>query len=237
MTTIADVLTAAWEQFLDGFQTFLPGLLAMLSLVAVGLVIAWVMAVVLRQVLRVLRFDRLADRSGATGTLRRLALPPASDLAASLVFWLVFAAFLVSGLSALGFSGLEHLVADFVAFLPRLGVGVVMLVAGLVAANFAWRATLLGAVNAGWPSARLVSGAVRWLIIVVAVAMALEQIGVATSIMLTAFAIAFGAVMLGIAIAIGIGGGPVARRLIERQFADRPARPEPGQESEELSHL
>jgi uncharacterized protein YneF (UPF0154 family) len=65
--------------------------------------------------------------------------------------------------------------------------------------------------------------------------MALEQIGVAKTIMLTAFAIAFGAVMLGVAIAIGIGGGQVARRLLERQFPERPpaAAPRP----DELTHL
>lgn len=236
--SIADVLTAAWEEFLDGVQTFLPHLLAMLSLVVVGLVIAWVLAVILRQVLRWVQFDVLADRVGATALLRRFTLPAASDLLATLLFWVVWAAFVVSGFGALGFSGMEHLIADFVAFLPRLGVGCLILVVGLIAANFAWRATLLAAVNSDLPSARLLSAAVRWLIVAVTVAMALEQIGVAKTIMLTAFAIAFGAVMLGVAIAIGIGGGPVARRLIERQFPDPPreAKDESGKTGE-LSHL
>ncbi len=121
------------------------------------------------------------------------------------------------------------------AFLPRLGVGLVILVVGLVAANFAWRATLLAAVNSSLPSARLLSGRVRWLIVALTVAMALEQIGVAKTIMLTAFAIAFGAVMLGVAIAIGIGGGPVARRLLEHQFPETPR--EEKSVPDELTHL
>jgi hypothetical protein len=120
-------------------------------------------------------------------------------------------------------------------FLPRLGAGILILVVGLVAANFAWRATLLAAVNSNLPSARLLSGAVRWLIIALTVAMALEQIGVAKTIMLTAFAIAFGAVMLGVALAIGNGGGEVARRMIERQFPE-PPRDEDSR-PDELSHL
>ena len=69
----------------------------------------------------------------------------------------------------------------------------------------------------------------------ITVAMALEQIGVAKTIMLTAFAIAFGAVMLGVAIAIGIGGGQVAKRILERQFPDAPK--DEGAPSDELSHL
>jgi hypothetical protein len=233
--SIADVLRTAWQEFLSGVELFLPHLLAMLSLVLVGWLVAWVLSFVLRHVLRLVKFDVLADRLGATNLLKKVAMPAASDVLASLVFWLVWAAFLLSSLGALGFSGMDSLAGDFVAFMPRLGVGIVILVVGLVAANFAWRATLLAAVNSSLPSARLLSGSVRWLIVALTVAMALEQIGVAKTIMLTAFAIAFGAVMLGVAIAIGIGGGPVARRLIERQF---PEPPRGGESSpDELRHL
>ncbi len=61
----------------------------------------------------------------------------------------------------------------------------------------------------------------RFLIVILAVAMALEQIAVARAVVLTAFAIAFGAVMFGLALAFGIGGADVARRLLERQFPER----------------
>jgi hypothetical protein len=233
--SIADVLRTAWLEFLKGVQLFLPHLLAMLSLVVVGWLIAWALSFALRHVLRWLKFDVLADRVGATAMLRKVSLPAASVVVASMAFWLVWAAFLLSGLVALGFTGMQDLATEFVAFLPRLGVGIVILVVGLLAANFAWRATLLAAVNSNLPSARLLSGAVRWLIVALTVAMAMEQIGVAKTIMLTAFAIAFGAVMLGVAIAIGIGGGPVARRLLERQFPDRP--PDPVPRPDELTHL
>jgi hypothetical protein len=233
--SIADVLRNAWLEFLQGVQLFLPHLLAMLTLVVVGWLIAWTLSFALRNILRWLKFDVLADRVGATAVLKKVSLPAASVVVASMAFWLVWAAFLLSGLVALGFTGMQNLAAEFVAFLPRLGIGIVILVLGLLAANFAWRATLLAAVNANLPSARLLSGAVRWLIVALTVAMALEQIGVAKTIMLTAFAIAFGAVMLGVAIAIGIGGGQVARRLLERQFPDRP--PDPVPRPDDLTHL
>jgi len=233
--SIGDVLQAAWQEFMTNVEVFLPHLLAMLSLIVVGWLIAWILSFLLRHLLRWTRFNVLAERTGAAAMLKKVALPAASDVVASLVFWLVWTAFLLSGLGALGFSGMETLAHDLVAFTPRLGVGIVILVVGAVAANFAWRATLLAAVNASLPSARLLSGGVRWLIVALTLAMALEQVGVAKTIMLTAFAIAFGAVMLGVAIAIGIGGGPVARRLIERQFPEAPK--EDRKSADELTHL
>jgi len=106
-------------------------------------------------------------------------------------------------------------------------------VLGFVVANFAWRATLIAAVNARVPSPRVVSGAVRALVLILAGAMALDQIALARTIVLTAFAIAFGAVMLGLAIAFGVGGGGIARRILDHWFPER----RQAAESEEFRHL
>ena len=48
--------------------------------------------------------------------------------------------------------------------------------------------------------------------------MALEEVGLATAVVLTAFAITFGALMLGLAIAFGLGGRDAAKQLLEHQF-------------------
>lgn len=229
---IADAMRRSWTDILDGFGAILPRIIAMLSILIAGWLVAALLAFATRLVLRWLRAGTVADRVGLSGMLRRAELPAVEAVAGSLVFWVVFLGFLLSGLSALGFSGMENVTSDFMAFIPRLAVGIVILVVGFLVANFAWRATLLAAVNANLPSARLVSMLVRFLLSLLTIAMALEQIGVARGVVLTAFSIAFGAVMLGLAIAFGIGGGDVARRVLERQFPERPA-PEP----DAISHV
>jgi hypothetical protein len=87
-------------------------------------------------------------------------------------------------------------------------------------------------VNAKVPSPRILSGAVRALVLILTSAMALDQIAVARTIVLTAFTIAFGAVMLGMAIAFGVGGGGIARRILEHWFPERRDPPK-----DELRHL
>ncbi len=229
------VLRNAWTEFADGVIVFLPHLLATLCIIVLGWLVAWFISVVSRQVLRMARFDHLADRIGLTDTLRKVALPKATELAASMAFWLVWLGFLTVALTTLGFSGMDDLTARFIAYLPRVAVSVGILMVGMIAANFAWRATLLAAVNSDLPSARLLSGGVRWLIGALVVVAALEQLGVAKTMMLTAFAIAFGALMLGVGLAIGIGGGPIARRILERQFPDPPGEGAPSKADQ--SHL
>ena len=87
-------------------------------------------------------------------------------------------------------------------------------------------------VRARLPGARLLSGALRLLVIAIGVVMALEQLGMATAVVLTAFAIAFGALMLGLAIAFGLGGRDAARQLLEQHL-----RPREGREDDPTPHL
>lgn len=223
-TMILDALSQAWGNFLNGLAGFLPRLVVTLSIVVAGWIMAAVLSFVTRRLLRWVRFNRFAERAGAAELLRKAELPPADTLLASLTFWVVLIGFLLSGLGTLGFAGVETLVADLLRFVPRLLVALVILAAGLAGSNFAWRATLVAAVNAKLPVARLVAEAVRLLILALAVAMALEQVAVAQAVVLTAFAIAFGAVMLGGAIAFGIGGGPIARRILEQHFPEQGRR-------------
>jgi hypothetical protein len=230
---IANALRAAWDSFAADFETFLPRMLATMAIVLAGWLIAFVLAWVTRRVLGWVRFNRLAERSGAAELLSRADLPAADALLASFVFWLLWVGFLLSGFRTLGFAGMDELMSTFTLFVPRLLVAVIIVVVGIVVANFSWRAALLAGVNANLRSARLLASAVRFLIGILAIAMALEEIAVARAIVQTAFAIAFGAVMLGLAIALGIGGGPIARRLLEHQFPER-SKPV---EKDEISHL
>jgi len=232
MDMIAGALHEAWLNFSAGFAAFLPRLIAMLAIVAAGWIIAAAIAFVVRTLLGLFRFNALADRTGATEMLKRAELPAADRLTGAMVFWVLWLGFLFSGVGSLGLTGMERLTAEFVHFIPRLFVAIAILVAGFMLANFAWRATLLTAVNANLPSARLLSGGARFLVSLLAVAMALEQLGIAQHVVVTAFAIAFGAVMLGLAIAFGIGGGGVARRIVDEHFPEtREAK------DDDVSHL
>jgi hypothetical protein len=222
---ILEALRETGKTSLHTIESLLPRVIAMLTIFAVGWIVSVALAFLTRRALRWLRFNRLAERTGAAEVLKKTELPPADALAGSAVFWIALFGFILSGIDALGLKALEGLLTDFFQFIPRLLVAAAVLVTGFIAANFVWRAALVAAVNANLPSARLVSGAVRVLILVMTVAMALDQLAVARAVVLTTFAIAFGAVMLAIAIALGIGGGPIARRILEQHFPERAAAP------------
>ena len=229
---IVDAVSRVGANFVESFSEFLPNAITTLSIVVAGWLIAMLLRTIVRFALGWLRFNAAADRLGVASVLRTADLPEANVLAGAIVFWIVWIGFLLSGVDVLGFPALQGLVSGFLAYVPRLLGAIAILVVGMAVATFAWRATLLAAVNAHVPSPRLLSGAVRILILILTGAMALDLVSVARTVVLTAFAIAFGALMLGIAIAFGIGGGGVAKRILEHQFPEQKRS-----KADEISHL
>jgi mechanosensitive ion channel-like protein len=221
---IADALVQSWKNFAEAFVLFVPRLVAAAIIFAGGFIVAVLVRRVIRLALAWLQFDRLTLRSGATEMLRAAELPTAEVLIAKILFWIVLLGFTVSAVDTLQFGPFQGLMQEFFRFVPRFLVALLVLSLGLLVSNFLWRATLLASVNAGLPGARLLSGVLRVLVIAIGVVMALEQVGLATSVVLTAFAITFGALMLGLAIAFGLGGRDAAKTLLEEQLRAKKQR-------------
>ena len=230
---IVNELTQAVQDLARGFAHYLPRLIVMLILAFVGWLIAYVVKVVLRSILRLIKFDQLSENAGTSQLLAKAALPSATEILSRFVFWVTWLGFVLLGISVLGILGLQEQITRFFLFLPHLFVSVLILFFGMLAAGFAARAALLGAVNANVPSPGLLSLAVRSIIMVFVLSIVFEELGLAEQTMLVAFGIAFGALMLGLAIAFGIGGKDLARRFLEEKFV----RTKKEQDEDELSPL
>jgi hypothetical protein len=214
-------LTQALQELARGFAHYLPRLVVMLIIAFIGWAIACLLKLLARSVLRLTRFSKLSENSGATQLLNQAALPSSTELLSRFVFWVVWVGFILLGVSVLGIVGLQEYISRFFLFLPRLFGALVILFFGLLAANFFARAALLAAVNANFRSSRLLSISIRIIISIFALSMVFEVLGVAEQTMLIAFGTAFGAVMLGLAIAFGIGGKDLAREFLERRLVAR----------------
>src|SRR5262249_44065881 len=211
----------AFQQMARDIAHYLPRLIVMLIIVLIGWVIAYLLKLVVRSFLRLTKFSKLSENAGATQLLHQAALPSTTELLSRLVFWVAWVGFILLGVSVLGIVGLQEDISRFFLFPPRLFVALVILFFGSLAASFFSRAALLAAVNANFPSSRLLSLSIRIIISIFAISMAFEVVGVAEETMLIAFATTFGAVMLGLAIAFGLGGQDLAREYLERKLAHR----------------
>ena len=227
-------LSQALQELAREFAHYLPRLVVMLIIAFIGWLIAYLLKVIVRSVLRLTKFHKLSENTGATRLLHQAALPSSTELLSRFVFWVAWVGFVLLGVSVLGIVGLEEYTARFFLFLPRLFVALVILFFGLLAAGFFSRAALLAAVNADFRSSRLLSISIRIIISVFTFSMMFEVLGVGETTILITFGTAFGALMLGLAIAFGLGGKDLAREYLERKLSTTKRRED---REDELSPL
>jgi len=103
--------------------------------------------------------------------------------------------------------------------MPNVLVAFLLLAVGSLLARFLSRGVLIGAVNLRLESARLLSLGVKWLILVLAGAMALEHLGLGGNIVELAFAILFGGIVLALALAVGLGSKDMVSRSWDSQLS------------------
>src|SRR4029077_2261848 len=214
-------LSQAYANLVRMFAEFLPRLLVMMVIVVVGFLVAYGLKMILRAVLHVTRLDRLSEEAGASRFLRMAALPSMTELLSRSLFWVTWLGFILIGISVLGVAGLQEQISRLFLLLPAIFIAILILFVGLVTANFLSRAALLAAVNAGYASPKMLSWSIRFVIWILAISMALEELGVARQTVIPAFSIVFGALMLGLAIAFGFGGQNLARGFLERHLSDK----------------
>ncbi len=224
----AEILADSFHEAARRLLLVAPRLLAMLTLVVLGLVVASLLRRAAVRVLRVTRFDTASARWGLTGALARLGIRQTpSVLVGEIVFWTFFLIGVLMGVDALEMPVAESLVTMLVWFLPNLIVAVGVMLAGWLLANFLSQAALIAAVNAQVAGAPLIAFAVRWMVLVFAGGAALTQLGIARQMVLLAFGIAFGGTVLALAVAFGLGAKELAREMLESHLRKRDDDQEP----------
>jgi hypothetical protein len=236
---VGRVLSEAFARVGAVLVADLPAMVAMLLVLAGALVLATVVRGLLRRALSRMGFDRRAREWGMT-TGRSLARHhEPSWLVARGAFWFVVTAGVAVALDVLGASTTAALGLTILTFLPRLLVGILILLVGIGAARFLERSVLIGAVNRQIHQARHLALAVKWLVLVLAAAMALEHVGVGGGLATMAFAIVLGGIMLAAALAVGLGARDAVARALERHIPPETPPPpeEDGGEEQRIRHL
>jgi len=220
-------LRQATAQIVDHVANFLPGLLVALVLLLAVFVIALFVRAVLTRLLQGIQFDRRVEQWGVTSALGWPESRSPSQDVPRIVFWIIFILGLLMSLTALNATMPSLFALLVLEYLPHVLAALVILMVGAVTARFLARSVLIGAVNMQIPSARLLSLVVKWVVMLVSVAMALDHLRIGRSVLLLAFAILFGGIVLAAALAVGLGARDVVGRALERQLTEPPRREDP----------
>jgi hypothetical protein len=213
---VGQVLVQAWQQFTQQSLAVLPNVLAGLLFLAIGLFFAAVVGRVSRWSLRRSRLDLHSDRLGLATWLERFGIFSAAAALARLIQAVLVLMSAMLALYSLDAVLAADLVRRFFLYLPRVGVALVMVTAGVLLSRFVERTIRVAAVNIGLSPARAVGKLARAAIVVLAMALALEHLGIGGQTVPAILLILLGGVTLAAALAVGLGGRDAVKRWLDR---------------------
>jgi hypothetical protein len=205
--------------------SILPGLLAFILAFAVMACVGAVLSWMLRRILLALKFDDRMTRKSSSGIADWSPARSPTALAGRLVFWGSVLLGVVIGIVSLdaSYEGGTILSASLLPYVSRTVGAVLLVFTGNLIARFLARTVLIGAVNAQLQYARFLSLGVKWLVLVLTAAMALDHLQVGGTIIELAFGILFGGIVLTLSLAVGLGSRDLVTRSLERT-AEKPER-------------
>ena len=149
---------------------------------------------------------------------------PTRLVSRSIATLVIVSGFLI-GIAAFDFEWTYLLVQSIFAYIPNVLAALLVLLVGNVIARFLARSVLIGAVNLNVQYARFLSVGVKWIVIVLAFAMALEHLRIAPGIVELAFGILFGGIVLTLSLAVGLSSKELIAKSLERDVKKASSEP------------
>jgi small-conductance mechanosensitive channel len=219
--------TGSWSQSLEGLAAeFSQGLLVILprAALAAGLLVAgWVLGRVMRWMTtrifkRVgrIRGGRAVDQAVQASGVERMA----SQVVSRIVFWIVFLFFAALAGDVLGLAAASNWLGVLIGYLPSVLAAFLIVVAGLVLSNLARDALAAGFESAGM-SGRIPGRIGRYTILLLAAVVALDQMGIDSTLLILAVGIVLAAILGSAALAVGLGARTEAANVIALYYLSR----------------
>lgn len=214
---VQEALDESTKRLIKEIANLLPGMIALVVALLLAALIAVILRYILRRSLRGIGFDERIVRWGGAAVLAWSPSKSPTQLVTRLVSWVIMIIGFLVGISAFDANITSQFVLRTFGYLPNVAAAVLVLLVGGLLARFLGRSILIGAVNMNMQYARLLSVGVKWLVLVLAAAMALNHLQIGGGIVQLAFGILFGGIVLALALAVGLGSKDLVSRSLERQ--------------------
>lgn len=193
----------------------IPRILAFALILLIGWFVASLIAKAVASVLRAVKFNELAARAGFTGFVQKMGVgTDASGFLALIAKWFVRLIVLVVAFDALGLPAVSDVLRQMLLWLPNLVVAMVVLVVGGLAADALGKVVRAATAQGGFTNPDLLGKIAKVAIWAFSIIVAVNQLGIATTLVNTMVMATFGAVALALGLAFGLGGRDTAAELV-----------------------
>ena len=192
---------------------FLVNILLVLIILIIGWVISKLVKTIVTRVLKVVKLDSLSERIGLDGLLSKGGMHYSlSELIGTVCYWLVLLVTFVVAINAIGLPVAADLLSKVVLYIPNVIAAIFILILGMFIASLLRNIIQTAASNAGISHVNALGKIVEIMIIVFAIAIALEQLNIGAKIIELIVGILLGSMGLAVGLAFGLGCKDIAAR-------------------------
>ena len=212
-----DVVIASLQNLWNIFVAFLPNLIVALIVFIIGWVIAAALGRVVTQIIRALKIDSLFEKLGLRRPVERAGLRlDIGHFIGQLVKWFLILVFLMAATDILGLTQVTDFLQVVLFYIPSIIVAVIILLLGVMLAEFTQRLIRASVDAAGLMSAGFLATLAKWAIFIFALFAALDQLGVANTFIITVLQGLVAMLAIAGGLAFGLGGQNAAKDFISR---------------------
>ena len=221
-TGIRDTSETIFYSLLDAlnrFISFLPALLGALLIVVIGWLISGLIAKLIERGLKAVGLESAVERSGIGEFVRRSGTKlSVSGVIAALVKYSIFLIFVQAAANVLGIPQLTEIINRIILFIPNVIVAMAIIVIGSFIAQFLSGLVRSSVSELGVGNPNLLAKLTQYAVIGFAVIAAIDQLGIAATVINTLLIGLIGSVALAVGLAFGLGGREVAAQITQKWY-------------------
>lgn len=217
ITNWQEAVLLAATNILTQFFNFLPRLVGSLLILMIGLILAkWTRALIVK-ILSAVKLDFFLRKSGLEPFLSQAEVKlKAEVIIGEIARWLIVIVFFMAGVNVLGLTTVSSVLAGVLSYIPKIVSAILILTIGVLLAGVI-ESLVKGAVNQIDPkTGRLLSRIASYLVVIVAALAAVNELGIAQSLINILFVGIVATLALGLGLAIGLG----AKDLVSKMLMD-----------------
>ena len=195
---------------------YVPAIAGAIVILIAGWLIAKLIEAVVVRVLKAVRLDMASDKAGVSNILAhgeiKLTL---SELIGAVIYWIVILVVIATALGTLNLTVAAELVSRLVDYVPNILGAMFILIVGAFVADFVAAIVRTTAGNAGIKKASALAKMTKTILVVFAVVIAIEQLKIASTLIVLAVNIILISIGIGIALAFGLGCKDIAGKFVQ----------------------
>ncbi len=212
---LTDAVTASLTQIV----AFLPTVILAFMLLALGYLLARIVSIVVTRLLQLMGFDRLLSRTAVQTLLERSGTKQkSSEILGMIAFWIILLVFLIKASDTLQLTMVSDALTTIAYYIPKIGIAVLVLILGLIAANFVRELITMTCSSAGITHGTMVAQAVYVAVVLLIVVTAIDALGIDTDLLNNTIVILLAGLIGGAALSFGLGSRAAVANLIAAHY-------------------